>query len=189
MNRPLKSLAAAAVLIGLVSTSHAVPVVGAISYAGHLTVNTGNLNTATAITSPSFGGVTSRNGFFNIVPQNDPLILTPFQFAPFVAPASTLVSIASIPTTQFFLTTLTVEQPGDDTLTLRGFGFYRNGPDETPGSWLFTANQAGGTISWSASSAAPASPGGWVPDGGMTAAMLGMALLSLCAMTRRIGRI
>ena len=54
------------------------------------------------------------------------------------------------------------------------------GFDNTVGSYLFTANQAGGTFSFSSSQAAG------VPDGGTTIALLGLALVGVGAVRRKL---
>jgi hypothetical protein len=191
MNSPRRILIAAAALAALLCTARAVPITGGISLAGGYTVNTGNLNTATAFTSFTEEIVTSRSGSFVTagVAIGAAAVVNPFSFIPFVAPVPNLWSIPSVPGTTFSLNQLTlVEQLGDDTLELRGLGILTlPGFDPTAGSWLFTANQAGVplTFSWSSSNAAIAQ----VPEGGTTAALLGLSLLAIGVAARRTRKV
>ena len=79
----------------------------------------------------------------------------------------------------FDLLTLMITQQGGDSLTLHGTGtLHITGFDNTPGTWIFTANEAGGTFSFSSSN------GAIVPDGGTTVMLLGAAL-GLLGIARR----
>jgi hypothetical protein len=50
---------------------------------------------------------------------------------------------------------------------------------DTPGTWIFSGNQSGGTLSFSTSN-------GNVPDGGMTVMLLGAALSGLALIRRKL---
>lgn len=180
-----RTLIALAVAAGLLGTANAVPISGGISLAGGYNVNTGNLNTATAFTSFFGNFVTTTSGSFVIVAPGTPVTVTPFSFNPFGGAVTPLWTTAAGPSASFNLTTLSsVAQPGDNTLDLKGVGTLQlAGFDPTPGMWVFTANQAGGTFSWSSSNAAAG-----VPEGGTTAAMLGLSLLLAGLVTRRARR-
>ena len=183
---PLKLLAAAFALACCVTTAHAVAITGGISLAGGYVTDTGNLNTANGFTSFSAVQVTSTSGDFIGVTLNTPgsVTMNPFVFDPFpVAGVTPLWSTAAGKTVSFDLLALTsVEQTGDDTLDLKGNGvFHMTGKDDTFGTFNFTANQAGGTFSFSFSQAATAR----VPDGGSAAVLLGLGLVALSVMGRR----
>jgi len=53
------------------------------------------------------------------------------------------------------------------------------GFDPTAGEWVFTANQGGGTFSFSSSNAA-------VPEGGSALILLGLGLVGLEALRRKL---
>ena len=168
----------------LAGSVQAVPISAGISLAGNYTVNTGNLNTATAFSTFSSVQVTSDSGSFAIagviLNTIGSVNMTPFSFNPF--PGGGVIPLWSTtagPAASFDLTTLSSRlQPGDDTLTLKGTGMlHLVGFDNTPGSWTFTANQAQATFSWSSSNGA-------LPDGGTTVMLLGSALAAL-GMARR----
>lgn len=175
-----RTLIALVAATGLLGTANAVPISGGISLAGGYNVNTGNLNTATAFTNFFGNFVTTTSGSFAIVAPGTPVTVNPFSFNPFGGSVTPLWSTAAGPAASFNLTTLSsVSQPGDNTLDLKGLGTLQlAGYDATPGMWVFTANQAGGTFSWSSSNAS-------VPEGGTTAALLGLGLLLVSLMARR----
>jgi hypothetical protein len=189
INMPRRMFIAAAALLSLVCTAHAVPISGGISLAGGYTVNTGNLNTATAFTSFTEEVVTSRSGDFITagIAVGAAADQNAFSFNPF-APVTPLWTIPSVPGASFSLTNLTLlDQPGDNSMELRGTGILTlPGYDPTNGAWIFTANQLGDplTFSWSSSNAATG-----IPEGGTTAAMLGAALLLVGVVARRSRRV
>lgn len=185
MNSPRRMLIAAAALLALVTTASAVPISGGISLDGAYTVNTGNLNTATAFTSFSNGQVSSYSAGSSfaiagvLVGDASNVLMTPFSFNPFGGPVAPLWLTTVGPAAAFNLTSLSILFQGADTLALTGQGtLFLAGFDPTPGNWVFTANQAGGSFSWSSSN----SP---VPEGGTTAALLGGALLLMGLASRR----
>jgi hypothetical protein len=187
----------ALVATGLISSAlvgpeaQAVPITGGISLGGAYSTNTGNLNTATAFTSFSNVFVTSVSGSYSTVGtgQMSPTVTqNGFQFNPFVGPVVPLWTFTSGGLTYSFdLTAITQRtQPGDDTLDLRGFGILRitggtSNFDPTVGSWVFTANQQGGTFSFSSSNGA-------LPEGGMTVVMLGLALGGIGMVRRKLAK-
>jgi hypothetical protein len=186
MKTPLKT-SLTLLIIGLVSCglfsqqAQAVPIVGGISLAGVYSTNTGNLNTATAFTS--FGAVvTSVSGSYTGVPFGTSVTMNPFSFNPFsssVTPLWTFMFSGS--TYSFDLTVLSsILQPGDDTLTLKGTGtLHITNFTDTPGSWVFTANQKSDTFSFSSSN-------GTVPDSGSAVALLGIALAGIEGVRRAL---
>jgi|ERR1043166_780792 hypothetical protein len=181
--KTFKTLAVLAVVTLMCYTAAAVPVSGGISLAGGYTTDTGDVNTANAFTAFNNVLVTSRAGSYAAVPVGQAVTQNAFTFDPFPGAGVTPLWTFTIgPTTYSFdlLTIQTPQQTGDNTLTLRGTGRLKiTGFDNTLGSWLFTANQAGGTFSFSSSNAA-------LPDGGTTIAMLGLALVGLGAIRRKL---
>ena len=196
MKRLLKTTLAL-VATGVISSAlfsqsaQAIPITGGISLGGAYTTNTGNLNTATAFTSFSNVFVTSVSGAYAATgvgtgPGSPMVTQNAFSFNPFNGPVVPLWTFTSGGRTYSFdLTSLISRvQPGDDTLDLRGTGILRitgAGPsyDPTVGSWVFTANQGGGTFSFSSSNAA-------LPEGGATVLMLGMAVGGIGLIRRKL---
>jgi hypothetical protein len=175
------------------SAAQAVTLTGGISLTGSFTTNTGDVNTATGFTS--FSGVTptSTGGTFTAIPTFTPgnISMVGFNFGTTAAPAlsglvNPLWSWTSGPNSiSFNLNTIsTVDHNPFDSLTVVGQGVF-NGTvggvvyEATVGTFLLTANQGGGTISFSSSQAA-------VPDGGTTIALLGAALAGLALVRRKL---
>jgi hypothetical protein len=157
--------------------AQAIPITGGISMAGGFMTDTGDVDTAHAFTSFSNVVTTTGSGSYLSVPPTTHVTMTPFTFLPTFSGPLTLWSLVfGGATYSFDLNVLTsVSQPGDDTLTLRGTGILMISGgtyDPTPGAWLMTANQGGGTFSFSSSTSA-------VPDGGTTVALLGIALAGI----------
>jgi hypothetical protein len=170
-----------------VTSVQAIPITGGISLAGDYAVNAGgNLNAATAFTSFSGVAVKSVAGVYSGagITMNTPgsVTMNTFSFSSFpvlgLSPLWTTIS-GTVASFDLF-SPISVLQPGDDTLTLKGLGvLYLTGYDATPGNWIFTANQAGGSFSFSSSN-------GSVPDGGSTAMLLGAALSAVALLRKKL---
>jgi hypothetical protein len=186
-NLILKSLSVLA-LASFALTAQAIPVSGGISFAGGFTSNTGNLNTATAFSS--FTNVISTGSTGTLAPgvsgltAFNPAVLAfngfTFGTSPNGAGSVTPVLIWTGTGTNGVITTFTlnsiftVDHNPFDTVVIVGSGvFTETGFDATPGTFTFSANQAGGTFSFSLSQAALA------PDGGTTALLLGLGLVGV----------
>ena len=191
MKTPSKTILTLLV-IGLVSCglfsqqAQAVPITGGISLAGGYTTNTGDVDTATAFASFPFVLVIGVSGSYTGVGtglSSPSVTMNPFTFNPFNGPITPLWTFMSAGSTYSFdLTALTsILQPGDDTLTLKGTGtLHITNFTDTVGSWVFTANQAGDTFSFSSSNAAA------VPDSGSAVALLGIALAGIEGVRRAL---
>jgi hypothetical protein len=154
-----------------------IPITGGVSFAGGYTTDTGNVNTAHAFLNFSNVNITSVAGSYLGVPTNGtvPVTMMGFTFNPFVPPVNSLWDFMfSGKDYSFDLLAITSrQQNGDNTLTLHGLGtLHITGFDNTAGSWVLTANQGGGTFSFSSSNGA-------IPDGGTTVALLGIALAGI----------
>ena len=162
------------------------PITGGISLAGGYTTNTGDVDTATAFASFPFVLVIGVSGSYTGVGtglSSPSVTMNPFTFNPFNGPITPLWTFMSAGSTYSFdLTALTsILQPGDDTLTLKGTGtLHITNFTDTVGSWVFTANQAGDTFSFSSSNAAAA------PDSGSAVALLGVALAGIEGVRRAL---
>jgi hypothetical protein len=192
-NLILKSLSVLA-LASFALTAQAIPVSGGISFAGGFTSNTGNLNTATAFSS--FTNVISTGSTGTLAPAVsglttfNPAVLSfngfTFGTSPGGAGSITPVLVWTGTGTNGVITTFTlnsistVDHNPFDTVVIVGQGiFTETGFDATPGTFTFSANQAGGTFSFSLSQAALA------PDGGTTALLLGLGLVGVGLSARR----
>jgi len=173
----IKSASAFVLALALSAASYALPITGGISFGGQITPNTGNLNTATSV---SFGAVAVLDtaGTFATVPIFTPTTFNPLAFNPF--PGGGIQPLWTVMGFSFDLNALTqILQLGNNALEIRGTGIFKNAAyDDTNGTFIFTANQGGGTFSWSASNAA-------VPDSGTTVALLGAALVAMGLISRR----
>src|SRR3954468_20315358 len=113
-----------AVAVGLtVLSASAVPISGGISLGGGYTPNTGNLNTATAFTAFNNVIAASVSGSYTPVPLGQAVTMTPFSFNPFPGPGVSPLWTFTIAATTYSFDLLTLQppqQPGDNTLTLRG---------------------------------------------------------------------
>ena len=156
-------------------------ITGGISFGGSYKTDTGNINTANAFKKFPFVFVVSCSGDYSTVPVFTSVTQKPFSFDPFTSPISPLWTFMFMGDTYSFdLLTLSIDQQGNDTLNLSGTGDLNiTGFDTTTGTWVFTANQAGGTFSFSSSNGA-------VPDGGSALILFGLALGGLEALRRKL---
>jgi hypothetical protein len=194
----IKLLAIAAVL-GLALSAQAARINGSISISGGWGLNSLDINTATALTGGSgmvthfpMANIIGVTGDFatpgNILVNSEgSIFVLPFSFNPVTLPVTPLWHTIVMPgqvAAGFDLTGISsVQQPGNNTLTIMGTGILSlQGFDPTPGSWIFTAQQAGGpgsSFSFSASNAT-------LPDGGVTAMLIGGALAGLAFIRRKL---
>lgn len=181
LNKILKIGALLGTAFAMTSVANAAFISGGISLAGGYTVDTLDLNTANGFTSFSTF-TTGVSGDFAPIGTLTAITQNPFSFDPFPgAGVNPLWTYTSGPKTYSFnlSSPIFMDQPGDSTLTLKGTGMMNiTGFTSTPGTWTFTANQAGSTFSFSSSNAA-------VPDGGTTVALLGLSLLGLHGVRRK----
>jgi hypothetical protein len=194
MKTPSKTILTV-LIIGLVSCglfsqqAQAVPITGGISLSGTYVTNNGNLNTATSFTSFPFAIVNSVSGSYTGVGtglSSPSVTMNPFTFNPLANPSIPVTPLwtfmSGLNTYSFDLTVLSSRlQPGDNSLTLKGTGtLHITNFTDTPGTWIFTANQASDTFSFSSSNAAVA------PDSGSAVALLGIALAGIEGVRRAL---
>jgi hypothetical protein len=193
MNNPMKALMAAfAVALLACATAQAVPITGQVTINGTATLNNQNLNQATAATSFSnaqtFAPLT---GSYATVPLNTPVTFNPFSWSPSSAPVSPLWSfVTGGRTYQFNLLSLGVVSQSSTFLNITGIGTLTisgTGPtfDPTTGAWSFTISNAGGnpsnTFTFGFNSQNTA-----LPEGGSALALLGMSLVCLELVRRKL---
>jgi len=161
----------------------AIPINGAISFSGTSVQDNVSLLVATAFTAFSevVVSATGGTGDYAEVHADQPVTFTPFSFKLFspITPLWTFGLAGKI--YSFDATGLTVS-PGttQNTITMHGPGIaHITGFTDTPGNWYFSANGAGGTASFSASTDVAA-----VPEPG-TMLLLGMGLVGIGTLGRR----
>jgi hypothetical protein len=174
----LKFAGIAALAFAVSSTASAALISGAVTFGGGATLNTGDANTATAVTAWNSAFVISKSGSFDIPAVSGAVALV----APWSFNSGAVANFWQVGGFSFDLTSSwIVAQTGNGSVTVNGVGKI-NGYDyeETDGTWSFTTQNpsAGGVFSFSASGAA-------VPDGGTTAALLGAALVGMSLLARR----
>jgi hypothetical protein len=173
------------------------PVTGSITFGGSVELDTASAGNATAVTAwHGFGGigapvVVDRDGSFALVN-----VLAPVAFATppwyfFTGPGNPLapgpiVNFWSVGGFSFELTASSIFAQGGNPagVIVTGYGWITgNGFDATYGTWSFSTQDPGvgqpARFSFSAASGA-------VPDSGSTVAFLGLALVGVEALRRRM---
>jgi hypothetical protein len=179
----LALLTAAVFLTGFaVQKADAVMLNGAITIAGGAIFDTDSLATATRVNTWQDVSVMSRDGdFTSFVNPGDAVTMgSPWIFSP-STPTPGLWSVGGF---TYDLMSATVVLQNSDFLLVQGTGMISgNGFDPTMGTWNFTSQSpdANGVFSFSASD-----DFGGVPDGGTTAALLGVGLISLGLVRRKL---
>jgi len=161
---------------------------GDIQFAGETHFDTNSLATATTVVTwfdvfhnAGFSSVTSGTGDFAGIPPGTSAAMTqPWIFNP-STPTPGLWSVGGF---SYDLLTSTIVTQNANTLTITGTGIVSgNGFDPTNMDWSFTTQSAGGqtrtNFSFSANGVA-------VPDGGSAVALLGLALVGIEALRRKL---
>jgi len=185
MKKITGALAAAGLAMSM--SANAALIEGAISMSGGWTPvdaanNPTTIGAATGIQfeAGSFVTIPAPTGDLAFISFLDPVDMTDFQFNPLSpSPVVPLYEITQAGLTlSFDLVTISIGEQISTSLRLEGEGIMNlTGFDPTPGIWRFTGQGAGGTFSWSASSAAVPEPA--------TIGMLGLALAGIAAVRRR----
>jgi hypothetical protein len=175
-------------VFGMAANASALQMTGGLSFSGNYALP-GVTTLATANSFESFSNVKiqSGTGTWLSVPQNTVAIFKPFTFNPATAVISLwsftdptngkVYSIDASATTMTFVRA--TGSSGLPTLTVSGFGTIHGTLfDDTVGAWDITANSAGGTFSFSASSATVPEP--------LTLILLGSGLLGLAGLRRKL---
>jgi hypothetical protein len=160
------------------------PISGCINLAGSAQFDTHDLLTATTVTAWINPHVESGStGDFAMIPVNTPVAMTaPWNFSS----GGPLLGLWSVGGFTFDLTSSTIVVQTHSALIIDGTGIVSgNGFDPTAMSWSFTTQSAGGrtqaTFSFSANGCA-----GAVPDGGSAVALLGIALIGIEFLRRKL---
>lgn len=182
MKSSLKSVVLVLVAVFLGSTffsqdATATLITGSIAFSGQMQYDTGNLDTADAITRWGNTKVQSADGSFGVIPQLSAANFSaPWNFDP-STPRAGLWSVGGF---TFDLLTSTIVSQGGGLLSLTGTGFVVNSAFETTaGTWTFTSQSAStGRFIFTSGSA--------VPDGGSALALLGIGVVGIEALRRKI---
>ena len=183
MRSPLKSIIVilAAVFLGCAFFSQhaeATLITGSIGFSGQIQYDTGDLNTADAIIRWGNTKVQSADGSFGGIAQLTAANFSaPWNFDP-STPRAGLWSVGGF---TFDLLTSTIVNQGGGLLTLTGTGIVTgNAFESTAGTWSFTSQgTSNGRFIFSAGNTA-------VPDGGSALALLGIGVVGVEALRRKI---
>ncbi len=192
MNKTL-TLAGAALALALGTVAQADPINGRIDIGANgstVTIDT-TANTVVFNEGAGFGAinaqVTLATGNYSIFAPtlggDTPAIYSDFNYTTPFAPVGQKIWEINA-TTYFLLNSINVNTETGVALGLTGFGTaYLTGFDATPGLWSFSADRNTGATVFTFSSTTQVPPPS-VPEGGATAALLGLSMLSLGFMRR-----
>jgi hypothetical protein len=191
----------AIVAIGVLSCTlfsqqaQAIPTVqiqGTINFAGAVRFDTHSLATATRVNTwfdsngnAGFTSVTpgATGDFSGIVAGTQATMATPWIFNP----STSTPGLWSVGGFTFDLLSSTVVTQNANFLSIMGTGIISgNGFDPTAGTWAFTAQNSSGTPKTIFSFSGDSSGGVGVPDGGSAVALLGIALIGIEALRRKL---
>lgn len=184
----IRKLVLALLVAGLAATGLATPqaqaggVNGVITFAGGAVYDTNSLATATRVNAFSDVTVSSRDGDFasSVTVGDNVTMASPYIFVP-STPTLALWSVGGF---TFDLANSVVVLQNASFLLITGSGTISgNGFDATPGTWSFSSQSpaANGVFSFSAVSSAQG-----VPEGGTTAALLGIGLIGVGVLRRKM---
>ena len=187
----------AAVLLASIQAPYAVPISGAIGFAGGATLNSSSASTATGVTAWVTPTVTLVSGVFTVPSVFAITPGTAIAFAPGAWNFNTSTPINSFWSVGGFtfklLSSSVTSQGGIPGTTgyvaVNGTGTISgNGYDTTPMSWDFTSQDpktGTGPDTWTFSASGNTAPPS-VPDGASTAMLLGVALPGLMLFKRKL---
>jgi VPDSG-CTERM motif len=169
-----------------VQQAQAVPITGAITFAGGVELDTGTVNTASQVTgwldeNGALPTVQSVSGSFAGLAGFTATFAFPWSFSS--GPIAAFWTVGGF--TFNLIGSSIVSQIGDGFLAVSGTGIITGpaGFGPTAGTWSFTAQDdpSNGVFSFSGSTEA-------TPDGGATVALLGLALAGIEGIRRKLRR-
>jgi hypothetical protein len=175
----LKTISATALALLAAVAAVATPIQGEINFysGGSITTNTGNLSTATSITAfPTVKVSDDPTGAYAGTAGTQ-VDFTPFTFSAGAVTPLWTFTVGAI-TYSFDATSIIIDEQKTNFLNLIGSGIaHVTGYEDTVGTWSLTSTTQGAKFTFGASTS--------VPEGGLTAAMLGLGLLGLGLAARR----
>jgi len=180
------------VAVGLLSgglfcqQAQATPITGDINFGGVVTFDSIHLNLATQVSTWDTCVVLSDSGSFSSIPAL-PTVTNVAMTAPWIFnPSTPTIPLWQVGGFTFDLTSSTIVSQDNFFLNITGVGtISAAGFDTTPGTWSFTVSNADGkrhsTFGFQSDTV-----GNAVPDGGATAALLGVALAGIEVLRRKI---
>jgi len=163
-----------------VQQAQAVPITGAITFAGGATLDSVTVNTATQVTGWVDPTVQSVSGSFAGVGVGDSVMFT----ASWSFNSGPIALFWQVDGFTFNLIASHIVSQGGGFLNVSGTGTITGpGFDATAGTWTFNSQDdgAGGVFSWSGGSQS-------LHDGGATVALLGLALTGIEGIRRKLTR-
>ena len=181
--------ATAVTTLALCSSAMAVAITGEVSFLGRGTLDNSLLGSATKVTGWAGPGAVANPVAFGPTLALD-IFINPGDEATFAAPWSfnsgPVAGLWSVGGFTFDLTSSTIQLQNSQFLNVTGTGILRgNGYDPTPGKWVFTIADADGSPNTDLKFGFVANTNA-VPDGGTSFALLGVSLLGLHGIRRRL---
>ena len=177
---------AAVLTVALTQTDQAVPITGNIGFSGTADLNAHSVNTATAVVAGGWGNTTvgSDSGSFAFIPTLTPVVMTSSQWN-FVSGA--LPAFWSVGGFTFDLASSSIFSQGGGFLNVLLAGTVSGNsydPTAFTGSFQVANPSANGDVTFTEriSFNSPVS----VPDGGATVLLLGMGLVAMALLKRRM---
>jgi hypothetical protein len=188
MKKLIFSLALGMAAVGAaIPEAQAVDISGVIQFAGSATLDNSNVGSATAVTAWKSGAATgSVVGKADVTNASGDFAALAGTLATFDAPwsfNSGINPLWSVGGFVFNLTNSAITAQNTSTVSASGSGIVTgNGFDPTAGTWNFSTQPGSinGAFSFSASSE--------VPEGGSAVAMLGMGLLGLAGVRKKLAK-
>lgn len=160
-------------------------ITGDITFSGQVKYDTGDPNTANAVTRWGNTLVQGADGSFAGLANTEATFNAPWKFNP----STPLAGLWSVGGFTFDLLTSTIVNQGGGFLSISGTGIITSTDpafEATAGTWFFSSQKPGtnnGKFTFSGGDEA----GGAVPDGGSALALLGIGLVAIETLRRRFG--
>jgi hypothetical protein len=188
MRNKLAAIAATG-LLAITLTAQADEIDGSIAFSGTPSLSGGTLFTTASVINLTAVVVNATEALGDYAPTAGHVfagtdVLGPIDINPIVLPFTLWNFEVGGVTYSFEAQSVTGSLVLPRAIQILGLGVaHIDGFDDTPGSWVFQANQSGGSFSFASSAEVPP-PG--VPDGGLTLMLLGGAMSALAIVRRKL---